>query len=105
MQWNSLMNVLLMHPSDKKKISVVKVYGLILYFFPSDSAYSHMFSTSLFQITSTVKSLEFAVAQFSWYSWVALPNEFTFSTKTNLEELSFLLKLKTGASTKQHPQE
>lgn len=53
----------------------------------------------------TVELLEFAVAQFSWYSWVALPNEFTFSTKTNLEELSFLLKLKTGASTKQHPQE
>lgn len=34
LQWNSLMNILLMHPSDKKKISVVKVYGLILYFFP-----------------------------------------------------------------------
>lgn len=94
-----------MHPSDKKKNKCCQSVWLNFVFFPSDSAYSHMFSTSLFQITSTVKSLEFAVAQFSWYSWVALPNEFTFSTKTNLEELSFLLKLKTGASTKQHPQE
>lgn len=83
MQWNSLMNVLLMHPSDKKKISVVKVYGLILYFFPSDSAYSRMFRNSLFSNNKYCEIIR---------TCGALPNEFTFSTKTNLEKLPFLLK-------------
>lgn len=31
----------------------------------------------------TVESLEFAVAEFSRYSWVAIALEFTSSTKTN----------------------
>lgn len=48
-----------------KKNKCCQSVWLNFVFFPSDSAYSHMFSTSLFQITSTVKSLEFAVAQFS----------------------------------------
>lgn len=33
----------------------------------------------------TVESLYFVMAQFSWYSWVAFPHEFTFSTKRNFE--------------------
>lgn len=37
-----------------------------------------------------MKSLEFTVAQFSWYLCVALPQEFTSSTKTNLESVIFL---------------
>lgn len=47
-----------------------------------------------------MESLEFMVSQFLWYSWVALPNEFTSLTKTNQKEL---LKLKTDASAKLHP--
>lgn len=42
-----------------------------------------MWLANFFVYTCTVKSLEFAVAQLSWYSWVALAHEFTFSTKTN----------------------
>lgn len=38
----------------------------------------------------TEESLEFVVAQFSWYSWVALSHEFTTSTKTNLERAIFI---------------
>lgn len=33
---------------------------------------------------NTVQSLEFQVAKFSWYLWVALSCKFTSSTKTNL---------------------
>lgn len=33
----------------------------------------------------TVESLELMAAQFSWYSWVVLRHEFTFSTKTDFE--------------------
>ena len=40
--------------------------------------------------TITVESLEFVVAQFSWYSWEAPPHEFTSSTKTNLERVIFV---------------
>ena len=53
----------------------------------------------------TVESLEFKVARFSWYSWVALTHEFTSSTKTNYKRFSFPTKLKTDPSMKLHPLE
>lgn len=37
-----------------------------------------------------MESLEFMVAQFLWYLWVALPHQFTSLTKTNLERVIFL---------------
>lgn len=40
-------------------------------------------------LVSTVESLELVVDQFSWYSLVALPHEFTSSRKTNLERNIF----------------
>lgn len=39
-----------------------------------------------------MESLQFLVAQYPWYSWVALPHEFTLQKQT-LKELAFLLKL------------
>lgn len=51
----------------------------------------------------TVKSSEFAVAQFLRYSWVALPYEFTFSTKTNFERVGFLTETEIQRIPKLHP--
>lgn len=57
-------------------------------------------------LINTVESSEFVVAKFSWYSWVALPQQFTSSMNTYVLRLnSFLLQRKTDASTKLHPQE
>lgn len=36
-----------------------------------------------------MESLEFVVAQISWYLWVVLPHEFTSSKKTNLKRVIF----------------
>lgn len=47
-------------------------------------------NSSILKHWYTVKSLEFLVVQFSWYSWVPLPHEFTSSRKTNLERVNFL---------------
>lgn len=43
-----------------------------------------------------------SVAQFLWYLWVAKSHDITSSTKTNLKELVFLLKLKTHTLKKLH---
>lgn len=40
----------------------------------------------------TVESLEFVVAQFSLYSWVALSHVLTSSTKTDFERTSYLIE-------------
>lgn len=53
----------------------------------------------------TVESIQFIVAQFSLYLWVALPCKFTPSTETSLERAFVLLKLKTDTSTKLLPHE
>lgn len=42
----------------------------------------------------TVESLEFVVAQFSWYSWVALKHKFTASMKTYCKIYSFPTEFK-----------
>lgn len=39
-----------------------------------------------------VESLDFVVAQFWWYSWVALPCEFTSMTRTNFDKVNFCTK-------------
>lgn len=41
-----------------------------------------------------MESLEFVVDQYSWYSWVAPPVEFTSWIKTKFERVSFLTKTK-----------
>lgn len=56
-------------------------------------------------LLTTVESLEFVATQFSWYSRVALPHEFTFSAKTNFERVNFLTETETDASTNLHPDE
>lgn len=47
----------------------------------------------------------FVVAQFSRYLWIALSQEFTFSTKQIWKVIVFEMKLKTYVSTKWHPHE
>lgn len=47
----------------------------------------------------------FVVAQFSRYLWIALSQEFTFSTKQIWKVIVFEMKLKTYVSTKWHPNE
>lgn len=47
----------------------------------------------------------FVVAQFSRYLWIALSQEFTFSTKQIWKVIVFKMKLKTYVSTKWHPHE
>lgn len=42
----------------------------------------------------TVESLEFVVAHFLWYSWIALTHIFTLSMKTNMNEQNFNNPLK-----------
>lgn len=57
---------------------------------------------SYFRISLIVESLEFVMAQFLWYSWVALNHKFTFRRKQIVKDLIFLLKLKSDASTELH---
>lgn len=47
--------------------------------------------------TFTVDSLELIVAQFSWYSRLVLPHEFTSSMKTNFKWVRFLTETKNGS--------
>lgn len=52
-----------------------------------------------------MESLEFGVAQFSWYSFVALVHEFTSSTKFNDKRIYLPSETKTDAFTKLHSHE
>lgn len=52
------------------------------------------------QKRSNVESLKFVVSQFSWYWRVALSQEFTSSTKTNFERVSFLTEAENQSSYK-----
>lgn len=46
----------------------------------------------IMKIQTTVESLVFKVAQFLWYSCVALSYEFTSLTKTNFERICYLIE-------------
>lgn len=59
-------------------------------------------SISVKKVTNTVESLEFLVAQFSGHSRLALPREFTFSTKTNLKKKSLLSYLNETKNLRIH---
>lgn len=52
-----------------------------------------------------MESLQFVVAQFSWYSWVTHAHEFTSSTKFNDKRIYLPSETKTDAFTKLHSHE
>lgn len=49
----------------------------------------YQYISIFYNLLITVESLEFVVAQFSWYSWISISHEFKSSTKTYFEKSYF----------------